>query len=733
MKQTDVSSFATTQLSLLNDELQAELAETQLLSSTHSPSVLQRAGLALLNLTVSSQRTGFGGKTLLELALDPAVGGGDLPEHGLRTGDICAVAEQPKGAERKKEREGMEKRGVDGVVTKVQRETITVALDKDEVDIPGGNKLWLIKLANDATYKRLNQTMTKLQKAQPSEHSILTQVLFGQSSPTPVSKEDLTAPIPFHDPSLNSSQQDAIRFALASKEIALIHGPPGTGKTHTLIELILQFLDRGQRLLVCGPSNISVDNIVERLSSHKVPMVRLGHPARLLPGVLNHSLDVLTKSSNAAAIVNDVRSEMDAKQASIRKTRSGREKRVIYGELKELRKEFRVREGRVVGDLLKGSKVVLSTLHGSGGFHLRNEKFDVVIVDEASQALEAQCWIPVLYTGTAKLVLAGDHLQLPPTIKSLNLKQSKPTAKKATAVDEVTDGVEHLSLNKKSGTGKKDTSNGDSKKAKDDTANIDTTTNESKKARDDTPSTLETTLFDRLLSLHGNSIKRMLTTQYRMHENIMAFPSKALYSNQLLAAETVKTRLLTSLPYPVKETEDTTIPVVFWDTQGGDFPEKTEDDDGGAKGRSNLLAESKVNEHEAAIVRLHVSRLIGAGVKAEDIAIITPYNGQLALLSRMLKERFVGVELGSIDGFQGREKEAVVVSLVRSNPEREVGFLGEKRRLNVAMTRPKRHLCVVGDSETVGRGSKFLKAWMGWLEEEADLRYPDPSELQDED
>ncbi|KAK3659386.1 hypothetical protein LTR56_001276 [Elasticomyces elasticus] len=708
MKQTDVSSFATSQLSLLNDELQGELAETTLLSSTHSPTVLQRAGLALLNLTVSSQRTGFGGKTLLELTLDPAVGGGDLPEHGLRTGDICAVAEQPKGAERKKERQGMEKHGVDGVVTKVQREAITVALDKDEVDIPGG-KLWLVKLANDATYKRLNQTMTKLQKAQPSEHSILTQVLFGQSSPTPVSKEDLTTPLTFHDPSLNSSQQDAIRFALASKEIALIHGPPGTGKTHTLVELILQLLDRGQRLLVCGPSNISVDNIVERLSSHKVPMVRLGHPARLLPGVLNHSLDVLTKSCNAAAIVNDVRTEMDAKQASIRKTRSGREKRVIYGELKDLRKEYRQRESRVVADLLKGSKVVLSTLHGSGGFHLRNEKFDVVIVDEASQALEAQCWIPVLYTGTEKLVLAGDHLQLPPTIKSLNSKQSKPKAKKAPAVNEATDGVEDLSISKKSKTAKDD---GDSKKAE--------------------PSTLETTLFDRLLSLHGNSIKRILTTQYRMHEKIMAFPSKALYENKLVAAESVKTRLLTDLSYPVKETEDTTVPVVFWDTQGGDFPEKSEDDDSGAKGKSSLLAESKVNEHEAAIVRLHVSRLIEAGVKAEDIAIITPYNGQLALLSRMLKEIFVGIELGSIDGFQGREKEAVVVSLVRSNPEREVGFLGEKRRLNVAMTRPKRHLCVVGDSETVGRGSKFLTAWMGWLEEEADLRYPDPSELQDE-
>ena len=143
MKPTDIPTFASAQLSLLDRELQAELAETQLLTLTHAPTVLQRAGLALLNLHIASQRTGFGGKTLLELQLDPAVGAGELPEHGLRVGDICGVAEQPKGAERKKEREGMEKRGAQGVVTKVQREDITVALDKEDADVPSGGKLWL--------------------------------------------------------------------------------------------------------------------------------------------------------------------------------------------------------------------------------------------------------------------------------------------------------------------------------------------------------------------------------------------------------------------------------------------------------------------------------------------------------------------------------------------------------------------------------------------------------------
>ncbi|KAI7712988.1 DNA helicase, partial [Hortaea werneckii] len=663
MKATDISSFATNQLSLLNNELQAELAETQLLTSTHAPVVLQRAGLALLNLAVNSQRTGLGGKTLLELGIDPAVGGGELYEHGFRVGDICAVAEQPKGAEKKKERESKEKQGVEGVVTKVQKEAITVALDKEEVDIPGG-KLWLVKLANDVTYKRLNLTMTKLQKMQPSEHSQLTQVLFGQTSPTPLAEEELKKEIPWNDPSLNDSQKEAIRFTLATREVSLIHGPPGTGKTHTLIELILQLLARNERILVCGPSNISVDNIVERLSSHKnIPMVRLGHPARLLPAVLNHSLEVLTKTSDAADIVRDIRAEMDAKQASIRKTRSGRERRGIYSEIRELRKEFRQREGRVVKELLRTSKVVVSTLHGAGSFHLKNEEFDVVIVDEASQALEAQCWIPIVMVGAVgKLVLAGDHLQLPPTIKSGGMKGEKAegkggkdlkkkSEKRSKGTEEARDGVAKLSI-----AGDEHPTPG--------------------KPKDNSPSSsasLETTLFDRLLTLHGPTIKRMLTTQYRMHERIMAFPSAALYDSKLQAADAVRARLLKDLPYPVTETDDTREPLVFWDTQGGDFPEKVEDDEassssgpdtsGGGLGKkkaSSLLSESKINENEALLVSHHVRNLIQAGVKPEDIAVITPYNGQLALLSGLLRERFRGIELGSVDGFQGREKEAVV-------------------------------------------------------------------------
>ena len=482
-------------------------------------------------------------------------------------------------------------------------------------------------------------------------------------------------------------------------------------------------LKRNLRVLVCGPSNVSVDNIVERLAPHKLPIVRIGHPARLLPSVLNHSLDVLTQTSDAASIVQDVRKEMDAKQASIKKTRNGRERKVIYGYIKELRKEYRERENKCVSTLLAASKVVLATLHGAGGFQLRNEKFDVVIIDEASQALEAQCWVPLL--SAQKVVLAGDHLQLPPTIKSASDKKSITKRPKENTKEDNEDP-----------------------------------TKVSQPSRPTSTVSLETTLFDRLLSLYGPRIKRMLTVQYRMHQTIMSFPSKELYENKLTAHSSVAKRTLPGLPYKVSDTDDTREPLIFFDTQGGNFPESSSadalsgsnNDESPKKTSSIMLADSKANPMEAALAAHHVASLIEAGVHEGDVAVITPYNAQLSLLSSLLRTRYPGIELGTVDGFQGREKEAVILTLVRSNADGvpaaaeakqsrggsgapsgngvEVGFLGEKRRLNVGMTRPRRQLCVIGDGETVGRGSGFLHRWIDYLEENAEVRYPDVSELQ---
>ncbi|GAM39967.1 DNA polymerase alpha-associated DNA helicase [Talaromyces pinophilus] len=705
-----ISLFADAQRKLLQKEHEVEKLSSALATSstnTVSPSTrrtLQATGYALTGIVLEQCRTGMGGRIVGEFGADAAYATESTEEsdgrarfgaHGIRVGDVVRVLEISSG--RKSGKEGKEaggnkSDGAEGVVIKASEKALSVAFgqsggganakaEEESVDDMWGKKLWLVKLANDVTHRRLNQTMEKMEKMSESEHTYFMRVLFGHTTPSSPDY-DTIRPLDFIDPTLNDSQKEAIRFALASKEIALIHGPPGTGKTHTLIELILQMTRRNMRILVCGPSNVSVDNIVERLTPHKVPIVRVGHPARLLPSVLDHSLEVLTQTSEAAEIVRDVRKEIDEKQASIRKTRNGRERREIYGDLKELRKEFRERESKCVENLVTGSKVVLATLHGAGGHQLKNQKFDVVIIDEASQALEAQCWIPLLTASRA--VLAGDHLQLPPTIKSSNIDAKKISTGKAREAEK--DSSRSL--------------NGVS---------------------------LEKTMFDRLLALHGPSIKRMLTTQYRMHEKIMQFPSNELYEGKLIAADSVKDRLLKDLPYGVEETDDTKEPLVFIDTQGGDFPEKAEDEDTTIKG--GLLSESKSNEMEARIAIRHVEGLINAGVRPEDIAVVTPYNAQVALIAQSLKEKYPGIEIGSVDGFQGREKEAIVVSLVRSNEKHEVGFLGEKRRLNVAMTRPKRHLCVCGDSETISKGSKFLKNWMAFLEEHSDLRYPDVSEL----
>ncbi|CAK7264499.1 hypothetical protein SEPCBS119000_001018 [Sporothrix epigloea] len=739
----DVSAFAATQLELLAAELQSEIAQTAETVGGHTPAALQRAGVAVTNLVVGGWRTGMGGRTVLILEGDAATASSDeLPENGLRTGDVVLVAEQPGGSAKKREMRDLEKRGVHGVVTRLRRTALEVAVDVDkseqsEVNIDilqqhssGNGRVWLLKLADEVTHKRMATVMRTLQSMPEASYTPLMRVLFGLSSPgLPRAEQD---DVKWIDPSLNDSQKDAVRFALHAPEVALIHGPPGTGKTHTLVELILQFVHRGLRVLVCGPSNISVDNLVERLATHSVPMIRLGHPARLLPSVLSHSLDVLTQTSAAAAIVRDVRADMDARQADLKKPKqkggpaNKTARRAIYGELRELRKEYRERERRCVRELVGGSKVVLTTLHGAGGSQLRfagdggQSQFDVVVIDEASQALEAQCWVPLL--SARKVVLAGDHLQLPPTVKATN--KTKKVAEEAAASVR---GAKQKAVKEKSGAGQKE-----------DGLYVSPAVATAPKGAS---TTLEYTLFDRLLDLHGNTIKRMLTTQYRMHERIMRFPSDTLYEGKLVAADSVAARLLRDIKYgadiesgapaaAVADIDETREPLVFIDTQGGDFPETVEDAADSEMSKGKLFGDSKCNIMEAHLVRQHVCTLVrDGGLRATDIAVVTPYNAQLAQLADLLQADFPGIELGSVDGFQGREKEAVIVSLVRSNTAGDVGFLAEKRRLNVAMTRPKRSLTVIGDSETVRRGGPFLKHWMEFLEEHADLRYPDASTI----
>ncbi|KAF3127616.1 hypothetical protein TWF703_009870 [Orbilia oligospora] len=637
------------QVELLEKAREAELQLSNEDIAQANSKALSTRGLALLNLCISRSYTGLGGKSVVELSPDSSLVSGGIPAHGLKTGDIVKIQEQLSSSIKKSQKKETQDEGLNGVVIRSGSQKLAVALDMDKSYLPidTAKRLRVVKVANDAPFKRMMQTFLDLKAKQPEDLPSIIKIAFGLAAFFPPVKSEIR--LDFFDDQLNEVQKEAVSFALEATDLALIHGPPGTGKTQTLIEIIRQLAARDLKILVCGPSNISVDNIADKLGPFRIPMVRIGHPARLLPSVISTSLDVAIKYSSGGMLVNDIRKEMDEKLNTSKKTRNGTERRKLWEDIRDLRKECKVRERRCTEDIVRASKVVLSTLHGAGGRDIIRQNFDVVIIDEAGQALEAQSLIP-LVRGPSKCILAGDHLQLPPTI---------PRTDKTS------------SLRK-----------------------------------------LELSLFERIIKLHGPLIKRTLSVQYRMHEMIMKYPSIGLYDSLLLADVSVRSHLLSDLPNVIK-TDETQEPLVFWDTNPhGGFGE----DDTGAH-------ESKSNAMEAE-----------AGVQPKDIAIITPYNAQVALLSGLIKsefpDEFSEIEIGSVDGFQGREKEAILLSLVRSNEKKEVGFLADERRLNVAMTRPRRHLCVIGDSGTVARGSVFLKGWMDFLEENADLRYPDAIMLQ---
>ncbi|EDK36972.2 hypothetical protein PGUG_01070 [Meyerozyma guilliermondii ATCC 6260] len=684
-------------------EQQADSELTSEYLSSYSPKKLAKLGLAVVNLVVHGIRTGLGGKLLMELTLDPSVRGEntEFSTGSLRVGDIVRIDTMKNSTEPQKDTSD----AVDAVITKISSNSIVAAVEDDDNELGLYNntanestKIWIVKLTNSITYKRMNSALGKLSELNDAKKNVIHRVLLGEIEPH-ISPTPKTQTV-FFDSQLNTSQQNAISFALNSSPITIIHGPPGTGKTYTLIELIKQLtFNRGERVLVCGPSNISVDTILERLSpafteeldtkkkkrkikGNPEKLIRIGHPARLLNANLQHSLDVMSKTNygstnDSKSILQDIETDISDTLKQIKKTKRYGERRALYSELKQLKKELRIREKKVVQDLVVGAQVVLSTLHGSGSYELTSiykdqafgpEKplFDTIIIDEVSQSMEPQCWIPLVnHLGFKRLVIAGDNMQLPPTVKS---EEKKKREKK-----EVGDRLKDLRLKY----------------------------------------SLEHTLFDRLIGLGGAKYKQLLDTQYRMNTQIMTFPSRELYGGKLLAHESVADISLADMT-DVMHNDDTTEVCIWYDTQGQGFNDQTDDDTTG----------SKYNEHEAELVVQHTHRLIDAGVTAESIGIITPYSSQVGIIKKILQNP--AVEVSTVDGFQGREKEAILISLVRSNDEGEIGFLRDKRRLNVAMTRPKRHLCVIGDMELMANsGVKFLQDWASFAESEFTLRYPE--------
>ncbi|NXK87380.1 SMBP2 protein, partial [Formicarius rufipectus] len=585
---------------------------------------LQRRGVCLLKLQVSSQRTGLYGRLLVTFQPRKWDSDPELPSNSFGPGDIVGLYDSA----------GQGDLLASGIVTRVTTKAVTVALEEPregELGLDHERSFRLLKLANDVTYNRLKRALTALKQYRGGPASDLIDVLFFASAPRASSE---TKPLKFFNTSLDESQKEAVSFSLAQRELAIIHGPPGTGKTTTLVEIILQAVQQGLKVLCCAPSNVAVDNLVERLAGCKVRLVRLGHPARLLEPIQQHSLDAVLARGDNAQIVAEIRKDIDHAWAKTKKAQDKGERSHFLSEIKTLRKELKEREEAAMASALTHASVVLATNTGAssdGPLKLLPENhFDLVVIDECAQALEASCWIPLLKA--PKCILAGDHKQLPPTIVS-------PRA-----------AAEGLSLS----------------------------------------------LMERLVRRCGERAVRMLTVQYRMHRDIMAWASAELYGGRLSAHPCVAQHLLRDLP-GVSSTEETTIPLLLIDTAGCDLFELEEEDE-----------QSKGNPGEVQLAGLHVQALVDAGVKAKDIAVVAPYNLQVDMLREHLCHSHPELEIKSVDGFQGREKEAVILSFVRSNRKGEVGFLAEERRINVAVTRARRHVAVVCDSHTVG-SQPFLR------------------------
>ena len=578
---------------------------------------VEKTGETIVRLQMTDHKTGLAGRFLIDLA-KPS--GQALPMNRLKVGSPIVLSDDDDASDE----------GVPGVVSRRKFNSIQVATDR------WPDSMWFrLDLSPDETTRRRQLAAMAQARTATSRTGRLRDMLLGDR-PLRYGEPD-SKKLDFYS-SLNPPQQDAVRFALAAFDLAILHGPPGTGKTTTLAEVIYQAVARGDRVLACAPSNTAVDNLLERLIAIMPNVVRVGHPARVFESLRNHTLDELVDKDPSTSVVRDMRREVEEIMRAASKTLRGndwrRQKREMYAEANQLRGQIRAIERNVIKSILDGADVICTTTTIDDEL-LDDRKFDLVVIDEACQCTEPSVWQAILRAD--RIVLAGDHCQLPPTVLS----------------DEASKNGMRVSL------------------------------------------------MQRLVEREGESAFRRLTVQYRMHESIMQFSSEAFYEGTLIADASVKAHRLCDLP-DVAELPLTAEPIEFIDTAGAEFDEQIEPD-----------GESKLNPKEANLVIRLVRELMDAGVSPDQIAIIAPYAAQVRLLRTRLE--IAELEIDTVDGFQGREKEVVLISMVRSNPQLEIGFLADTRRTNVALTRAKRKLIVIGDSATLGNNA-FYRQMLEYFE-----------------
>ncbi|MBA63323.1 MAG: IGHMBP2 family helicase [Planctomycetaceae bacterium] len=567
----------------------------------------ERTGETLLDMAVADTRPGLAGATIgTFVKRNREIG---LPPNRFRVG--TPVMATGNSAETEIAR---------GVVTARNSRSLMLSLPF----IPEGSRFRLDIQPDEITRQRQTELLSRLQDAS-GRMSQLRDVLLGNRRP-----EFLQ--VPYENTMLNSSQLTAVRQCLSAKDISIIHGPPGTGKTTTVVEVIKAAVQQGQKILATAPSNNAVDNLLEKLVAAGVQTVRLGHPARVDRQLVQYTLDARVSRDDTMEIVKDMRRESEQYfRKAGRYTRSQPPrgaKQDMYKEGKRLRQDARLLEKTVVQWVLDRADVICST-NSINTVVLAEQRFDVAVIDEACQCTEPSCWVPLQLAD--KLVLAGDHCQLPPTVVS------NKAAREGFAVS----------------------------------------------------------LLERLVACYGAEITTTLDTQYRMNAQIMQFSSDHFYEGTLQADESVAEHLLQDLE-TVESTSLTQTPVQFIDTAGADWEEEKE------KG-----SESRLNPSEAELVIKKVIALVESNVPAKSIAVITPYAAQARYIRSLCE--IEGVEIDTVDGFQGREKEVVIISCVRCNRDGEIGFLGDTRRMNVALTRARRKLIMIADSATLGSNEFYSR------------------------
>lgn len=548
--------------------------------------------------------------------------------HSFQSGKLVSVFSNASGTP--------EKHHISGVINYVRDNLMVVTLNADELpEWFDDGMLGIDVMFDEMTYREMESALKEVLKADNNRVAALREILLGSEKGGMRNERTEMQRINI----LNHSQQQALEVIACSEDVAFIHGPPGTGKTTTLVQAIVYTVAKENQVLVSAPSNAAVDLLVDKLSEQGLHVLRIGHPARVTEQSLSKTLDARIAAHPNYGELKSLRKRMEQlRSMAFRYKRNfgyqeRQQRRLLMQEVKLLKSDADMLEFYIMNDLMQRAQAICATLVGTSHPVLRGRKYKTVFIDEAGQALEPACWIPVLRAD--RVVFAGDHQQLPPTIKSIEAARQG----------------------------------------------------------------LARTLFEKGIENQPHCAT-MLEVQYRMHEDIMKFPSSYFYHDRLIAHESVRSSLLR--PHLV--------PVEFIDTAGCGYNESI-----------NEETLSRVNEEEARLLIHLVEGIIediGTNAWLDEqitLGIITPYSAQvdhlhkLAEKSSVLEPLYRLITINTVDAFQGQERDVIAISFVRSNDQSEVGFLADIRRTNVAMTRARKKLIMVGDSATLGSHLFYLK------------------------